>query len=699
MGKQPGLQGVRVMPSPTIVVLSANPENRKTLLELLAPLDVPLAVFDDAVALGAGLEALAGEGGAGLLMIDSDQETPDTFSLLNRLIAEPATAQLPVVWITPALASAQRRLHQDLLYGIDILSKPCPPEQVLAAVRAGLQLDAFRRAAEASRADADWEETRRQGLLGLAVDGRILYANHAAAGLLRLSIRKLTTLYWQALMETPTATLAPRPLPALQAALEQHSAVEVQRCPLWQGDGRRIVCHAAVAPLEQGELRMLFAFRELPDVETGSMEADDPSLDLLTGLPRRLALEQTLTVMLVREEVSPALVLMDIDHLRHVNETLGYELGDKLLQLAAERLRQAMDGVGLLFRVGGDRFAALIDRVRDFREAGRIAQRLNAQFRQPFLLTGHEVYCGLSVGVALWPGSGDTPEALLQSAEIALEKAKSLGRNVVQFYSAELNRHSLEQLERETALHRVLAQADLPVLLEPWLDARGKLLALSAGLDWEPPAGLRATTAAEIAEESGLACAMGRRVIHEVLSRIARPGSMAELPRIMFPLSLNCLRDPRALARIRTLITQQALPPACIQLNLSLPAEDWAWAEPALEDLAARGIRFGLSMARQGPPLEPLSRLPWHDILLEPVLVRQVLQEPRMELVLEALVDFAHRLGLQVMAAGVQGEADARRLYDTGVDACSGMALVGSNDTLALIQQFRDSFKKLKLRY
>jgi diguanylate cyclase (GGDEF)-like protein len=580
-----------------------------------------------------------------------------------------------VLWLAPSLTSVQRRLYQDLLYGICVLIKPCPEERIAAAAIVCLQQDKGRRDLQNQHAGADWGRTLRQGLLGLGEDGRIRYANRAASQLLHIPPLQLSGLYMQSLMEAPVPGLVPDPMsPALTQMMSQAQPVELPRCPLWRGDGRHIICHAALVP-GGASFALLVAFRQLPVEEMSGEGGQQSALDLLTGLPTLGALEQTLVALLACDDVHPALMVLDIDHLRHINETLGYELGDQLLRLAAGRLQQVMLGLGTLFRVGGDRFVALIDRVADFREAGRLGQRLNAQFRQPFLLGGNEDYCGLSFGVALYPGSGDTADSLLHSGEVALEKAKSLGRNIVQFYSAELNRHSLEQMERESGLHHVLARAELPLRLHGWQGTDGRPWGLNAELDWQPP-GVAKVDAEAVAAESGLTCALHRRIMHQLLGRA---GGLPPLPAdfcLMFSLSASCLRDPRTPGRLISLVSHNHWEPQRIQLNLQLDgSEDWALLEPLLRDMAAHGLRFGLCLDRRGLPLEPLGRLPWQSLVLHPGLVAQLGADDGLSTVARSLIGFGRQLGLRVLVGGVDGSALAGWLFHEGVTACSGSGL------------------------
>lgn len=661
------------MSLPPILIQAASEENRQGLLTTLAPLGREIITVEDAPALLAELLGRQYQEGVALLVMDCGSDDIEFYPQLNRILADAASAQLPVIWLANGLGSDHYRLYRDLLDAIEVLPKPCTPDTLRELAARCLDQDERRRMLQTLHAGADWELTLKEGLLGLGTDGRIWYANRAAAQLLRMPVQRLTRMYWQSLMEMPAISLSPKPLPALALALEEHSAIDVKSCPLWRGDGSRLPAQAAVVPVDAGEIRMLFAFKRVAESGVDHEQIAAAATDLLTGLPTRMVLEQALAAALKREGASPALLVMDIDHLRHINETLGYDIGDQLLQVAARRLRDVMQGDGLLARIAGDRFVAMVERVADFREAGRLAQRLNGQFRQPFLLAGHEIFCGLTVGVSLYPGSGDSPETLLQSAEVALDRAKTIGRNTVQFYSAELNRHSLEQLERETALHRLLASSELPLRYEPWRRQGGEVAALSVGLAWQPPRQF-GKSAEDIAEESGLACTLGRRLVHAALSASGWPRPFPPSLRLMFALPANCLRDPKSLGHLKVLLARHGWDARRIELNLSL-GEDWQWLEEPLTELGKWGVQLGLCLGRHGPALEPLCRLPWQALVLDPLLTAQVLHDRRVAEAAASMAEFGHRLHLEVMAAGVETEAQAEFLFSRGVDACSGRAL------------------------
>lgn len=661
------------MTLPAILVLPSTLQNRDLLKDLLLPLGREVRLLEDELALMAELAAAPFATDLGLLVLDGQLDEPDFYPLLNRVLAHEAGASLPLLWLAPGLGDEQRRLYEDLLLGVDVLPKPFSPETLLARAAACLARDELRRRIEARYPGADWGQTSREGLLGLGRLGEILYANRAACRLLRLPMDRLMGLYWQSLLETWNPALLAAEVPAITQALAQHSAIEIQDSPLWRVDGSSLAAQAALMPVAAEPVQILFAFKPLPTpVPAEEMHSAIGRVDLLTGLANRAAFEQALGAALAREASSPAVLVLDIDHLRHVNDTLGHALGDELLQRSAQRLREALAGSGLLARIAGDRFAVLLEKVSDYREAGLLAQKLKGQFRQPFLLAGHEVYGGVSTGLALYPSAGDTTRALLDNAALALDRAKALGRNAIQFYSAELNRHTIEQLERESALQRLLKLPSLPLVLRPWQGADGQPRFVSVALADSLRRSLPASPA-ELAEEQGLGDRLGRLLL---LSTFAAPELLARIPAglpVIVDLPASALRTPETLSRLWLMLETQSWPAARLILHLDLDAGDWAWLESPLQELMRWGVGLGLRLGRRGPALEPICRLPWQQLVLDPSFGSQ-LADTRVAQAALSLIDFGRKLNFAVLADGVSPD-QAGPLFAQGLAACAGPEL------------------------
>lgn len=589
-----------------VIVLSAEADNRTRLAAWLTEAGIAHELLAEPEVLWRRL-AETPLAPPGLLVLDG-HPAEAAYPLVNRLQGEPTGAELPVLLLADNLADGSRRFYGELVQGIEVLPKPLRADDFLAQVRACLALDAGRRAIEAGMAGADWGQTLREGLLAIDGDGRIRYANHQAARWLRLSPLALCRLHLLSLLEPPVvgvcADWAGTPL---AGALASGTVLDIQQLRLWRQEGGSLAAQAALVPLRQGPFAALFAFRPR-DTDAPLQEAARLArIDLLTGLPSRPALEEAIRSLLGGAQ-RPSLLLLDIDHLRHINETLGHGLGDQLLQAAAARLRAAREP-GFLAALGGGRFAFLQDDAADYRAAGRLAQRLQAQFRPAFLLAGHEVFCTVSIGIALYPASGHDPVSLLQGAELALDRAKALGRNLIQFDSAELNRFSIERLEREAALHQALAGDGLQLVLRPWQDGAGQVGAWQPWPQWPGDNDVQG-----LAEECGLAGALGDWLLAALAARAPLP--LAAGQRLVLPAWLLRLHEPEAVPRLLGWCRQQQLPLSALLLMVRWREDEAARLPALLAGLAAAGALPALYLDGRGAALGGFVRAPWQALVL-----------------------------------------------------------------------------------
>ncbi|MDF2444830.1 MAG: hypothetical protein K0S46_66 [Moraxellaceae bacterium] len=650
------------MPTSSILVLSPIAANRELVCEWLAPLGKSCRVLEDDAALWPLLRNRRIDPPRLLIL---DGYPPDeTYSLINRLQGDPAGAQLPVLLLAENLSDSSRRFYTDLMHGIECLPKPVDPDVLRARAQALVELDLARCAIEASMQGADWGQTLREGLLGLDADGRIRYANRQAARWLRLTPLALCSLSLQSLLEAPVTELASSwPESLLPQALGDQSALQIQQLSLWRGDGGSVAVQAALVKLPSAQFPLAFAFNRIEGAAAAPNLSEMARVDLLTGLPTRPHLEEAMAPLLEGGQ-RPALLLLDIDHLRHINETLGYDFGDQLLRAAAARLRAARES-GVLASLGGGRFALLVEEVPDYRVAGRIAQRLQSQFKLPFLLAGHEVFCSISAGIALHPASGDDPEQLLRAAERALERAKAVGRNVIQFDAAELNRFSIERLERESGFHQALKDNRLAVAWRVWHGAGGGVLAVQPRAVW-PEAPADTPEPGVLAEECGLSRELNDWLFRQGALHDALPASLT----LAFAVSPPQILDPFVVPRLRAWLHRHDIPPARVLLFIPWREDEATVLRRRLPELEAEGVQLALYLNGQGSALDAFAAGPWRAMVLGRDYVRR-LPPQRAGQVLQAMVAFGAGLGWPVYCEDVPPGLGREDVFAAGISACS----------------------------
>lgn len=654
------------MSRPAVLILSPLAENLERLHTWLAPLGHDCHLLPDADALWAALEA-GRLSPPGLLVFDA-HPAEDSYPLINRLQRDPVGAQLPVLLLTDNLADSSRRFYSDLLLGVACLPKPFNEERLRDLARRCLWLDGQRRLIDEEFSLPAGSPVFSEGLLAFDGNGQMVYANRAAADLLRLPLLPLCELNVLSLLEQPVGRIdSAWPSSALAQAMEAGKALEVMRLPLWRGDGSVLVAQAALMPF-RAPSDFLLAFRaaETKGGNLGTGLAELARVDRLTGLPTRAHLEDAMAPLL-REGQRPALLLLDIDHLRHVNETLGYDFGDQLLRAAATRLRGVREA-GLLASMGGGRFALLADEVADYRMAGRIAQRLQSQFRLPFLLAGHEVFCSVSIGIALYPLSGDDSGTLIQGAERALERAKMVGRNVIQFDAAELNQFSIERLELETAFHQALQEGGLAVAWRLWRASDGRLVAIQPRAVW-PNAPKGAPQPSALAEDCGQSRELSDWLFRQAVTSSGLPAALPKGVYLAFAVSTPQILDPFVVPRFRAWLGRHGIEPGRIKLFIPWREDDAAVLIRRVPELLDEGVRLGLYLNVPGSALDAFAAGPWRIAVLGRDYLQR-LSSTRAQDVLGAMAGFGHRLGLRVFCEGLPEGMTMAEAFAAGIDVC-----------------------------
>jgi diguanylate cyclase (GGDEF)-like protein/PAS domain S-box-containing protein len=400
--------------------------------------------------------------------------------------------------------------------------------------------------------------------------------------------------------------------------------------------------------------------------------------DRLTGLPNRALLLDRLGQALARagreEHATCAVLLLDLDRFKTVNDSLGHAVGDRLLVSATARLRAALRDGDTLARLGGDEFVVLLDEVTDLPEALRVADRLHAALVAPLLVEGRELFATASIGVALRSSPDDTPEDLLRFADVALYRAKEAGRACTEAFYPGMSASTLERLELEHDLRLALERGELVAYFQPKVDlATGMVSGLEALVRWlHPGRGLVPPgDFIPLAEETGLIAPIGRWVLAEacrqlVAWRACFPGRVA--PFVSVNLSARQFRNPDLVAEVAAVLAETGLPPTMLTLEVT---ETVAMARPeegiaTLEALKALGVRLALDDFGTGySSLAYLQQLPVDGLKIDRAFFRS---GERNRVIVRAVTDLARGLGLEVTAEGLETPEQVAWACDVGCD-------------------------------
>jgi diguanylate cyclase (GGDEF)-like protein len=389
--------------------------------------------------------------------------------------------------------------------------------------------------------------------------------------------------------------------------------------------------------------------------------------DPLTDLPNRSLFLDRLKLCLSRAERHPeylfAVIYMDLDRFKMINDSLGHSLGDQLLVEVARRLLSSMRAADTVSRLGGDEFAILMDDIRDISDALRAVERVRNQFLSPLNLDGHEVFTSASMGIAMSSTGYQNAEDLLRDADTAMYRAKGLGEGQHVVFDQSMHERAVRQLKVETDLRRAIERKELRLHYQPIMSLHTGLLAgFEALVRWQhPDLGLLAPAEfIPIAEKSPLIFAITQSVLQEACAqaRIWKSQFPANFP---FNISVNLparyLVKPDLLREITDLITENGLLPDSLRLEITEGElmEDAASVSKALSRLSEIGVKTYIDNFGTGySSLSYLAKLPVHALKINRDFVSRLDADERNSTILRSIVALAHNLGLQVIGEGVE---------------------------------------------
>jgi len=398
--------------------------------------------------------------------------------------------------------------------------------------------------------------------------------------------------------------------------------------------------------------------------------------DPLTGLPNRaLFLEhlvRSLAQFLRYPDHRVAVLYLDLDRFKVVNDSLGHAIGDRLLVQVARRLSDALRPGDTLARLGGDEFTVVLDRLTNPQEALLIAERLKGVLALPFEVDGREVLAQVSIGVAFATQATWTPDDLLRHADAALARAKERGRNRIELFDDALRSELVERLDREVALRHGLERDEILVYYQPEVDLlTGEVLGVEALARWERP-GRGLVLPGEfipLAEETGLIVALGARTLRRVTEQLVTWERAGRAVDVKVNLSARQLASPDIVEQVARAVDAAGCDPShlCLEVTESVLLGDLDDAVARLEALRAVGVRIALDDFGTGfSSLSYLHRLPLDLVKIDRAFVAELGTGPRNVAIARAIVEMAGALALDVVAEGVETEVQRNLLLELG---------------------------------
>jgi diguanylate cyclase (GGDEF)-like protein/PAS domain S-box-containing protein len=453
------------------------------------------------------------------------------------------------------------------------------------------------------------------------------------------------------------------------------------------GGEARVVHHRAEVVRGQGgePLRMVGTVHDITERKALQEQLEYQALhDALTGLPNRALFMDRLQHALVRawrRKGEVAVLFMDLDNFKVVNDSLGHDAGDSLLAAVAERLRARLRPEDTAARLGGDEFVILLEDLTDVGEATRVAERIAEALRTAFVLNRREVFVTASIGVVLSDDARKEPADLLRNADLAMYRAKHAGRARYEVFEEQMSARALERLQMENDLRRAVERQEFVVHYQPVvaLDTGG-VKGFEALVRWERSEDTLIVPEefVPVAEDTGLIVPIGQWTLREACRQAQewrRRYPDAPSVTMFVNLSARQLQDPDLARRIAQITRETGFDPRYLELEISEGAAmvNAPATAAVLEELKALDVRVAIDDFGTGySSLSYLERFPVDSLKIDRSFVDKLGQDPGTALLVSGMIDLAHALGLRVIAEGVETTEQLQRVRDLGCDLAQG---------------------------
>lgn len=416
--------------------------------------------------------------------------------------------------------------------------------------------------------------------------------------------------------------------------------------------------------------------------------------DGLTGLPNRQMFSELFTQAMRharRSEKPLALLFLDIDNFKDVNDSLGHGAGDDLLRQVADRFSGCIRGGDLLgragkessstsiFRFGGDEFILVLTNLQQEQDASLVARRIMGALSEPFPVGGQDFFATVSIGIAVYPSDGDDVKTLLRNADSAMYHAKQKGKNTFEFYTESLTQVSIERMNVEVKLRRAIEQGELKLFFQPKVETRSGLLAGAEALLRWSTSGLGSVSPARfipVAEETGLIIPIGEWALREACRQMQAWDAVG-LPPVTVAVNVSArqLHSGDLSRVVSDLLDETGLRPQCLELELTESAimSDVPRAKLILQKLSELGVRISIDDFGTGySSLGQLKKFPVDALKIDQSFVRSLPEDADDSSITLAIIAMAHSLGIRVVAEGVETEAQYSFLKEHGCDEVQG---------------------------
>ncbi|HVE73247.1 MAG TPA: EAL domain-containing protein [Thermoanaerobaculia bacterium] len=534
-----------------------------------------------------------------------------------------------------------------------------------------------------ARAQSEAERFARD-IIDNAGDGIAVFDRQLRCVLWNEFMQELTDLEALAAIGRPAAELFAQEQ-QVDEMLGRALAGETVSSPDLQFGGRWV--SAVVRPYvddETGEVSGVIALaRDITERKMAERQIEYQAYhDALTGLANRRLFQEHLSLALAlaqRREKTVAVLFLDLDHFKVINDSLGHSVGDALLQHVAARLRNAVRDGDTVARVGGDEFTIVLQELSAPQEAAIVAQKVLRTIAAPMEISGHRLYVTASIGITISPNDGEDAETLLKNADAAMYRAKGEGRNNYQMSTRELSRSTHERMTVESGLHLALEAGEFALLYQPQIDVETMdVVGMEALLRWRHPE--RGVILPEefihVAEERGLILPIGDWVLRQACLDVRRFHERG-MPnfRVAVNLSARQFRDPSLASSVESALRDSGIPARTLELEIteSMAMENVKLAMTTLEQFRRTGVAIAMDDFGTGhSSLSYLKRFPIDALKIDRSFVADLPDQFEDAAIVSSVIQLANGLGLRVVAEGVETSEQLDFLREAGCREVQG---------------------------
>jgi diguanylate cyclase (GGDEF)-like protein/PAS domain S-box-containing protein len=435
------------------------------------------------------------------------------------------------------------------------------------------------------------------------------------------------------------------------------------------------------------ELRLIQVTTDLAGLAIDSRKSEErirylAHYDDLTGLPNRTMFSQALSQALAKanqHSQQVALLFMDLDRFKNINDTLGHESGDRMLQEVATRVRDSVREADTVARLGGDEFVVIIENFTDHSALVKVAKKLIDRLSLPMSIEGRDFHQTVSIGISTYPADGNDAQTLIKNADMAMYRAKENGRQSYRFYSAQMGAGSLERMMLESELRRAIEQHEFVLHYQPKVNIEtSEIIGVEALVRWQHPTKglLSPLKFISLAEETGQIVAIGQWVLHSACRQL-RAWQDKGLPPILIAVNLSARQFAHddLLSDIAVALRESNLSPDMLELEIteSVVMDNAGKAIRILNELKAMGVRISMDDFGTGySSLANLKRFPLDSVKVDRSFIRDIPEEVNDAAITHAIIAMAHALKLKVIAEGVETEDQLNFLREHGCDEIQG---------------------------